>query len=841
MTRGSLRVYLGAAPGVGKTYRMLEEAHRRRDRGTDVAIGVVECHGRALTEAMIDDLEAVPLRTVHHRGRALTELDTAAVLARAPQVALIDELAHSNVPGSGTAKRWQDIDTLLGAGIDVLSTLNIQHLESLNDVVEKVTGVRQGETVPDAWVRAAGQIELVDMTPEALRRRIAHGNVCAPDRIDSSLANYFGAGNLSALRELSLLWLADRVEADLEHYRSDHGVTDTWETRERVVVALTGGPEGATLIRRAARSAERARGADLMAVHVTRSDGLTGADPAHLARQRVLAEHLGGTYHQVLGEDVSAALLAFARGANATQLVLGASRRGRLARLFAPGIGATTIARSGPIDVHLVSHEQAGLRRRERRPTALSRRRRAGAWLLAAAGLAVTAFAFPAGEEFLGSGIVLVFAAVTGAALAGGLPPALFASVGGFAVLDLLYTEPYRDPSVAAPGSLLALAGFSTVAVALSAVVDQAARRTREAAQAGAEAQLLATVAGNVLRGSRPLEALMERLLETFSVGSAALLQRVPGSSASPDRRSSPQEWTVLAAAGEGPPGAPRPDDTQVPVDDSLVLVLRGGRPQAGDRRVIEAFAAHAAIALRQERLAKAAAEARPIAEADRLRAALLSAVSHDLRAPLAAAKASVTSLRSSQVDFTPQQGERLLAMADEALDQLTRLVGDLLDMSRLQAGVLGTAVRPLRPRAVVEAALGPFGEDAGGVRVDVPADLPEVAADPGLLDRVLANLLANALRFSPPECPPRIAAHAEDGHVVIAVADRGPGVPEEARDRMFVPFQRLGDSGAGSGLGLGLALAQGFTGAMGGTLTPATTPGGGLTMSVRLPAAPAD
>src|SRR6185437_3215825 len=305
-TRGRLRIYLAAAPGAGKTYAMLGEGRRRKERGTDVVIGYV-----------------VPRRVLEYRGKQMEEMDVDAVIARRPRVALVDELAHTNVPGSRHEKRWQDVDELLDAGVTVITTVNIQHLESLNDVVAEITGVPQRETVPDEIVRRADQIELVDMTPEALRRRMAHGNVYAPDKVDAALHNYFRVGNLTALRELGLLWLADKVDDQLDRYRADHHITDTWEARERVVVALTGGPEGDTLIRRAARIADRSAGGDLLAVHVTRSDGLAaGTSYASLARQRRLAEDLGGSYHSIVGDDVPTALVEFARAENATQLVL---------------------------------------------------------------------------------------------------------------------------------------------------------------------------------------------------------------------------------------------------------------------------------------------------------------------------------------------------------------------------------------------------------------------------------------------------------------------------------------------------------------------------------------
>ena len=361
--RGQLRIYLGAAAGVGKTYALLSEGHRRAERGADVVVGFAETHGRPQTAALIEGLEVVPRKKLAYRGSEWEEMDVDAVLARKPQIALVDELAHTNVPGSRHEKRWQDVDELLDAGIDVISAVNVQHLESVTDVVEQITGVPQRETVPDSVVRAADQVELIDMTAEALRRRMAHGNIYPPEKIDAALTNYFRAGNLTALRELALLWLADKVDEGLQRYRAEHDITSTWEARERVVVALTGGPEGDTLIRRAARIAARSSGGDLLAVHVTKSDGLTGANPANLARQRQLVESLGGTYHQVVGDEIADALLTFAKAENATQLVLGASRRGwLLALLTGPGIGARTIRDSGAIDVHIVTHPHVGTR-----------------------------------------------------------------------------------------------------------------------------------------------------------------------------------------------------------------------------------------------------------------------------------------------------------------------------------------------------------------------------------------------------------------------------------------------------------------------------------------------
>ncbi|BCJ75134.1 sensor histidine kinase [Catellatospora sp. IY07-71] len=843
MARGQLRIYLGAAPGVGKTYAMLEEAQRRQSRGTDIVIGFVESHGRKHTADMIDGLETVPRKSLEYRGATFTEMDVDAVIARAPQVAVVDELAHTNVPGSRNTKRWQDVHELLDVGITVLTTVNIQHLESLNDVVEQITGIVQRETVPDQIVRDADQVELVDMTPEALRRRMAHGNVYAADKVDAALGNYFRVGNLTALRELALLWLADKVDEQLDRYRADHGIGKTWEARERVVVALTGGPEGETLIRRAARIAGRGKGADLLALHVARSDGLAGADPALLAKQRMLVESLGGTYHQVVGSDIPAALLDFARGVNATQLVLGASSRGRIAQIFSPGVGVTTTARSGTIDVHLVTHERAG--RGRQRPlatatSALSPRRRLAGLMLALAGLpALTLLLYSLRDQLsLPSQILLYLAMVIAVALVGGLWPALLAAVAGSLLLNFFFTAPVHTFTIAQRENLLALIVFVLVAAAVSTVVDLAARRTREAARASADAATLATVAGSVLRGTQPLQALLDNLRETFHLESVTVLERRDDTPPGPDCQTDPGAWRVAATVGGPPCHTPAQADTSVPVDDQITIVLRGPALPAADRRIVEAFAAQAALALRQQRLAEQAARTKPLEEADKLRTALLTAVSHDLRTPLASAIAAVAGLRSDDIDLTDDERTELLATATESLDRLSRLVANLLDMSRLQAGALGVIATDVWLDEAVPHALDELGPPGRGVDVRIADDLTAVSADPGLLQRVLVNLLTNALRFSPPGRPPLVTASEHDAQVELRIIDHGPGIPEDQREQVFLPFQRLGDRDNDTGLGLGLALSRGLAEAMGGTLRPESTPGGGVTMVLALPTA---
>ncbi|MFI7701599.1 DUF4118 domain-containing protein [Nonomuraea sp. NPDC049480] len=838
MKRGRLRVYLGAAPGVGKTYAMLGEGRRGLERGRDVVVGFVETHGRARTAALLEGMEIIPRRTLVYRGATFTELDPDAVIARKPKIALIDELAHTNVPGSKNAKRWQDIDEILDAGIDVISTVNIQHLESVNDVVHQITGIPQRETVPDEVVRRANQIELVDMSPEALRRRMAHGNVYAPEKVDAAMSNYFRVGNLTALRELALLWVAGKVDEQLDRYRADHGIATTWEARERVVVALTGGPEGDTLVRRAARIAARTKGADLLAVHVTRADGLAGGDPANLARQRALVENMGGTYHQVVGDDIPRALLDFARAVNATQLVLGASRRGRFAQILSRGVGVETTVLSGPIDVHLVTHEEAkrGRRRPERSRAALTRKRRLTGWVVAVAGLPLLAAALAPFRDAvsLTSEILLFLCLVVGVALIGGMWPAITAAVGGFLLLNWFFTPPLGRLAVAEPENLLALVVFVLVAAAVSTIVDLAARRTREAARARADAEVLSTLAGHVLRGEAALPSLLGRLRETFALDSVTLLERLD--EPTPDDISEPAAWRIIATSGAAPCTAPSKADTDVAIDDRLVLAAQGRLLDASDRGVLEAFAAEAAVALRQERLQEEAELAKPLAEADKMRTALLAAVSHDLRTPLAAAKAAVESLRSHDVTWTTEDRNELLATADESLDRLDRLVENLLDMSRLQAGVLGLALQPVALEEIVPHAVDDLGPLRDHVEGDISFDLPEIIADPALLERVLVNLMTNAVRHSPADQTVLVTASTHDDVVEIRVIDRGPGIPAEAHERVFQPFQRLGDRHNGTGVGLGLALSRGLTEAMGGTLEPEETPGGGLTMIVQMP-----
>ncbi|WP_020122412.1 sensor histidine kinase KdpD [Streptomyces canus] len=830
MGRGRLRIYLGAAPGVGKTYAMLSEAHRRVERGTDCVVGFVEHHGRPRTEVMLRGLEEIPRREIEYRDSVFTEMDVDAVLRRAPAVALVDELAHTNIPGSRNDRRWQDVEELLAAGIDVVSTVNIQHLESLGDVVEAITGVRQRETVPDEVVRRADQIELVDMSPQALRRRMAHGNIYQPDKVDAALSNYFRPGNLTALRELALLWVADRVDEYLKQYRSEHRVSKIWGSRERIVVGLTGGPEGRTLIRRAARLAEKGAGGEVLAVYIARSDGLTSASPKELAVQRTLVEDLGGTFHHVVGDDIPAALLDFARGVNATQIVLGSSRRKTWQYVFGPGVGATVARESGPdLDVHIVTHDEVAKGRGlpVTRSARLGRARILWGWLVGLAGPVLLTILLTTVDLGLANDMLLFLAVVVAAALLGGLFPALASAAVGSLLLNYFYTPPLHRWTIADPKNIVAIVIFVGVGISVASVVDLAARRTHQAARLRAESEILSFLAGNVLRGETRLEELLERVRETFGMESAALLERA----------GDVDPWTCAGRAGLGP-AVERPEDADVdmPVGDHMALALTGRVLPAEDRRVLAAFAAQAAVVLDRRRLQEEADQARTLAEGNRIRTALLAAVSHDLRTPLAGIKAAVSSLRSDDVAWSEEDRAELLEGIEEGADRLDHLVGNLLDMSRLQTGTVAAIVREIDLDEVVPMALG--GVPDGSVELDVPETLPMVAVDPGLLERSVANLVENAVKYSPPGTPVRVSASAIADRVEVRVVDRGPGVPDEAKERIFAPFQRYGDAPRGAGVGLGLAVARGFAEAMNGTLNAEDTPGGGLTMVLTLRAA---
>lgn len=833
MDRGSLRIFFGAAPGVGKTYGMLEEAHRLAASGTDIVVAVVMDHGRAQTAALAEGLEHVPQRMVEYRGTRLPEMDVDAVIERQPHTAVVDEYAHTNAPGSRNEKRWQDVEELLNAGIDVLTTVNVQHLASLNDVVESITGTRQQEMVPDAVVRRADQIELVDIPPELLRQRLSSGLVYAPDKIDAALANYFRLGNLSALREIALIWLADRVEEGLAEYRQRHRIDESWPARERVVVALTGGPEGEALVRRAARILSRVSGGDLLAVHVRRPDGLSEGSEKSLAAQRKLVEDLGGSYQQLAGDDVAASLLDFARSVNATQIVVGISRHSRLQQLLGRGgVGSAVVRNSGEIDVHMVTHSLAGRAPRLRLTPALGRRRTIVGYALAFVfPIVMTAALLPFPQLNLTTQALAHLCAVVAVAFVGGLWPAVVAAVFDSLLLNYFVTPPIGSLTIDDPQNFFALVVFLGVAVAFSLVVGVSARRSQDAARARTEAGTLSELARGSLARDQSAEEFLEQLRGEFQLSAVSVLAQDGDGS-----------WAVRARAGQDAPADPEEADGADRLEPGLTVAWRGRPLSGGERRLLAAFEAHLAALLERQELATSVRETIRLGEANRIRTSILRAVSHDLRTPLAGIRLAATALSRQRGKMTAGEQAEMLEAIDSYSGRLDKLVANLLDMSRIESDAVSVLHEPVTWLEVVSEALVDLPRDA--VRVDLAPNLPAVDGDRGLLERALANIVENAVKYA---AGSNIVVVATAGGLLgpaigdrpvseLRVIDHGTGIPPERVMAMFEPFQRLGDEQKGPGIGLGLAVAKGFIEAMNGELAAEPTPGGGLTIVLRMP-----
>lgn len=871
MARGTLRIFLGSAPGVGKTYAMLREGHRLRSAGEDVVVAFARDRGRRETRALLAGLEVLGPRRVPLGRIDVEELDLDAVLLRAPATALVDEYAHSNAPGSRNRHRWQDIEELLAAGINVLSTLDIHQLASLADVVSAITQGRPAETVPDGVVRRAEQLQLVDLSPDLLRQRVAAGKIVPPDRVDAALSNYFRPGNLAALRELALLWLADRVDEGLASYREGNRISNSWPARERVVVGLAGGAEGEALIRRGARLLHRVSGIDLLAVHVRASDGIADESPQALEAQRQLVQDLGGSYHVVTGEDPAEALLEFARSVNASQLVLGVSRKDPAARLMTGLSGGGTAARvlrgSAGIDVHLVSQERARPGGRRSRQRDLGRLRVTVGFGLAIVVPALLQLLLEVNpDKNLATSMLVQLTGSVAVALVGGLWPAILAALWSSLLVNYFSTPPVGNLTISDAQNVLALLVFVGVSAAVAVVVDLSARRSKEAARARAEATTLAELSRGAAGSEDTVTGLLEQALDVFQVRGAALFGLIGGDAdaepagapgQTPTEGTAPSggtaQWQLLAGVGEfsaaAAPGGAAAEAASGPHGDNVEqinagtrLVLSGRVLPASDRRLLGAFGVHLLAQLENQQLLASRNQLRRLAESNSMRTSLLRAVSHDLRTPLAGIKLAVGGLRQTGVSYTREEEQELLETIDECSDQLDRLVGNLLDMSRITSDSVTPLLRPVRWYEVVSGGL--HGIAADRVRVELPANMPEVEADPGMLERVIANIVENAVKYAPDSdivltgtaggLSPATVGGRPAGE--IRIIDHGTGVPAEKVVEMFRPFQRLDDASRASGVGLGLAVAKGFTEAMGGRLSAEATPGGGLTMVISLP-----
>lgn len=818
MKRGNLRVYVGAAPGVGKTYAALEEIHDLVGEGTDAVVGFVETHGRKDTARLLDGLEVLSRKTVEYRGALFEEMDTKAVLDREPEVVLVDELAHTNVPGSGHPKRWQDVEDILEGGIDVISTVNIQHFESLNDVVEDITGVSQKEVIPDEVVRRADEIHLVDLTQKAVRERMAAGKIYPVERVDAALSNFFRPGNLGALRELALSWTAERVDEAVDEYRRVHGIDSQWETRERVVVGITGTAEGEDTIRRAARMAMRSKG-ELVGVHVRSTEGLAGAPTPLLAEHRALLERLGGEYHEVAHADVGDSLVEFARAHNATQLVVGASRRSRWQELVTGSVIQRVLRFAGDIDVHVISNPVRTGARIRTRPSPLPWRRRLWGWVVGAiAFFGATVAMLSQREEFALENVLLVYLTIAAVvAWIGGIWPALTAAVVGFILGNYLFTPPFYTWKIANPGDLFALGSFVFLTSLIGLLVGTAARRSSEAATAKAEAETLVGLIGAAGEGS--VSKLMERLQVALDArGITLFLSGADG-------------MRQVSSVGDGPPNHPDSADRTVVVGDA-VLAIAGEPLDAVDERLLAATMTELGTVFDRAELANHAAEADALARASELRTALLRAVSHDLRSPLSAIQASVTSMLEEDIEWSPQDEREFLQTISEETERLNRVVSDLLDAGRLQTGTVHVQKRRAGIEDVVSTVATAFRFQRHRLSVDAEVELPDVSTDPALLERIVENLVRNALEHSPRDAPVRITAGVVGNRIDLRIIDRGPGIDPETRQLIFQPFQTLDDSHA-AGVGLGLAVAKGLADALGHEITVDDTPGGGTTMIV--------
>ncbi|MGK9164825.1 sensor histidine kinase KdpD [Inquilinus limosus] len=846
-TRGRLKIFLGAAPGVGKTYEMLSQGTARRRDGGDVVIGVVETHGRAETQALVDGFEIIPRRRVEHRGRLLQEMDLDAILARRPALVLVDELAHTNAPGSRHDKRYQDVEEILAAGIDVWTTLNIQHVESLNDVVAQITRIRVRETVPDSWIDGADEIELIDLTPEDLQKRLAEGKVYIRDQARRAVEHFFKPGNLTALRELALRRTAQRVDDQMLGYMRAHAITGPWAAGDRIMVCVSDAPNCEALVRYARRVADRL-GARWSAVYIesSRHHRLSEAERDRIARALLLAEKLGGETVTIPANDIVAEILTYARRNNITQIVIGKSSRSRWFEMLHGSVVHDLVRRAGTISVHVMAGEEAepGQERIQTRPAESGLDLRP--YLVAAIGVAATtAAAHLVAFVATANSIALVFLIpVLFSAARYGLGPSIFASILSVFAVNFFFLPPLYSLVIADPSNVTSLVFFLVVAVVTSNLQSRARLQARSAAaRAKATAELfgfsrkLAAIASadDLLWAAAYQIAAMLKLRVVILMPQEGSLQVVAGYPPEDrieeaDRAAAQWSWASNRPAGRGADTLPGGKWLFLPwrTTSAQIGVIGIDRDQPGpllspdDQRLLESLMDQAAVAIERVHLAKDVDEARVVAETERLRAALLTSISHDLRTPLAGIIGAVSSLRRYDAALEPKARVELMETAEDEAERLNRFVGNLLDMTRLESGVL----RPKLEATDVAELVGAAAERCAALVarhrlvLDIAPGLPLYLLDPILLEQVLVNLIDNAAKYAPPGTAITVSAREEDG-LVIRVLDEGEGIPEDKLEAIFDKFHRIhhGDS-AQAGTGLGLAICRGFVETLGGRIT---------------------
>jgi two-component system, OmpR family, sensor histidine kinase KdpD len=859
--RARLRVYLGYAPGVGKTYTMLESARRLRAQGTEVVVGLVETHGRAETEALLEGLEVLPRRQLTYRGVDQTEFDLDAALARRPAVILLDELAHTNVPGSRHTKRWQDALELLDAGIDVHTTLNIQHVDSLNDLIAQITFVQVRETVPDSMLERADEIELVDLTPDELLARLSEGKVYVPEQAQRAAGRFFRRGNLLALRELALRRTAERVDADVVAYRREHAVRTTWPASERILVCVGPSPSSERLIRSARRMAAGLR-APWVAVTVEAREtrAMKSADRDRVQAHLRLAESLGGETARLSGNKVSAEILRHARDHNVTRIIVGKPAHPRRRDIVRGSLVDELVRGSGEIEVHFVSGDEPPAVRSDRERADRVRVRWKDYVLAAALVGAITALSVAVHPVLASPDVAMLYLfAIVAAALFLGRGPSVAAAALSVAAYDFFSVPPYLTFSVESAKHFLTFATMFALGLGMSALVSRIKRHERDARareQRTSALYALSRELVGVTDATALAQASVTHAANVFGGEAALLLPDARGTLgiAGASRAGielTQEDLAVARWTAEHARPAGRGTDTLTGARVACLPLLSGGTSlgvlallpvsvgplDMENRRFLEAFVRQVTLALEREAASEEARAAALRARSEEMRSSLLSAVSHDLRTPLAAITGAATALRDEQAGLTPLQRTELVDTVCAEAERMERLIANVLDMMRLESGATSPKREWVPLEEVVGSALDRLADRLGGrpLSLALPQDLPLLSLDPVLFEHVLVNLIDNALRYTPPEATIGIAARASETMIEIDVFDSGPGIPAGEEELVFDKFHR-GPHAPSGGVGLGLSICRGIVHAHGGTIAASNRPRGGALLRIHLP-----
>ena len=860
---GKLKIFLGYAAGVGKTYAMLEAARQRRKDGRDVVIGYVESHGRSETDALLDGLEVLPRKDVHYLEVILPEMDLDAILARKPQIVLVDELAHSNAPGSRHEKRWQDVEEILEAGIDVYTSVNIQHFESLNDVVSQITGITVRETVPDRLLDLAFEIKLVDISPEDLLQRLHEGKIYLADQAAKAIEKFFRPGNLMALRELSLRRTAARVDDQMRAYMETQSIAGPWATAERLLVCVSGSPYSEKLIRATCRLAEELKGQWFTLYIETPGGGRQVRENREsIWRDLRLAEGLGAQVATVTATDVTDAVMEYAARHNITKIVMGKPNRPRWSEILNPPFVDRIIRRSGAVDVVIVSFDKDSSTRssaasKHRRPFEL-RGYMASLVLVAAASVLCELL-----RPFLAPTNMVMFylLAVVVASVRLGRKPALATALLGVLAFDFFFVPPRMTFVVADTQYLLTFVGLFVVGIVISTLVARSKERAevmraREVHTASLY-YLSRDLAASVDIGA-VLKAVIRNVEEALNAQVVILLpegERLEIMATSEGITLDMKEQAVADWAFRNNHPAGRATDTlvsatliylplQTPASVLGIMGIRLETEQAyhsqDNRRLLDAFATQAAMAMERIRFSRQAEQAQILEARENLERALLNSISHDLRTPLVCVTGVLSSLKEEGAHLSDHARRELLETACGEAERLNRFVGNLLDMTRIEAGAVRLNSEPCDVQDLVGCALAALESRAGSREITfrmLPV-MPLVPMDLVLMTQVLVNLLDNSLKYSPDGNRIEVVATTEAKWLVLEVADRGPGVPEYDLKRVFDKFYRIPIPEGAGGTGLGLSICKGIVEAHGGRISAENRTGGGLQIVIRLPLA---